>query len=277
MKTSTITMRAILCALLASAGTAYGNFSDLWWDPAKPGRAISIEDQGSAQFALIFDYAPDGRATWLVAPAVGWNFGLQGDVYRAWGRPIGAPVTSTDVFMLERVGEIFIDFRVENTLEQAWYSVDGRTVNQVMKRFVFGKPPTCDFDDLLPVVSFQGLWWNSSEPGWAIHISEQATQDGSTIFALLATYAQDGQAAWLVASDLKQGVDGSYSGRLHRTRAATPGPLSQAQFEIEEVGNMRLAFQTGAVGELTYTADGASVSRPIERYRFGRDPGFCRR
>ena len=280
------TARWTLCAAVVSSGAAYGQVSDLWWNPAKPGRAISVEDQFDMRFAIIFDYTPEGRPTWLVAPAIrpgGYESADTGDLYRTTGS--GPASTTPGIATVTRVGSIGFDFDWEPDFTSVRYSVDGSETGTWLTRFVYGKPSSCELDWIPPFerTSFQGLWWNPAEPGWAIHVSDQWTpQRGNTLFALLATYAANGESTWLMSllEEFDNPVWAEYdarwfAGSLHRTHASAAGVAAQETIEVAEVGRFELSFWTGTSGELKYWVDGALVAKTIQRYSFGIERRIC--
>ncbi|QJR14294.1 trypsin-like serine peptidase [Usitatibacter palustris] len=116
--------------------------------------------------------------------------------------------------------------------------------------------------------NYSDLWWNANESGWGINLSHQ----GTVIFATLYTYDTDGTPMWLVMSNGDRQADGSFTGILYRVTGpafnASPwGPINAVQ-----VGTMRLRFDNADLGTLTYTVNGASVSKQINRYSFGTAP-----
>ncbi len=61
--------------------------------------------------------------------------------------------------------------------------------------------------------------------------------------------------------------DGSYRGTLYRTSgpAFNASPFTPITEPLTTVGTMRLAFSDGEHGTLTYTVDGAPVTKAITR------------
>ena len=111
-----------------------------------------------------------------------------------------------------------------------------------------------------------GLWWNPSESGWGISI----TQHGSIIFAAWYTYDGSGKSAWYVASSCPL-VGNACLGELYRVtggRALTV-PWEGAGVNVEKVGSISLAFTDNNTGALKFTINGASGSKSISRQVFG--------
>lgn len=107
---------------------------------------------------------------------------------------------------------------------------------------------------------YTDLWWNPSESGWGINLIQQY----ETIFATLFVYGTDNSARWYVASNLS-GSQSSFSGTLYQTTGPafsapwTGGPPPTA------VGSMSISFSGTNAGTLTYTVNGVTVSKAIER------------
>ncbi len=116
--------------------------------------------------------------------------------------------------------------------------------------------------------NYTDLWWNPSESGWGINLNHQT----NTVFATLFTYAADGRALWLVASELARQPDGSFTGALYRTT----GPVFNAQpwtpVNVTQVGTMTLTFTGIDSGTLAYSFNGTNVTKQITRQRFGPAP-----
>jgi hypothetical protein len=150
------------------------------------------------------------------------------------------------------------------------YTVNGIQVSKVITRISFSTPTVCAWDrgDRSFSFNFQDLWWNAAESGWGINITHQ----GDTLFATLFTYDAQGQPMWLVMSNGSMTTADHYGGALFRTTGPafnavpfTPiGPANNIS-----VGRMSFSFTTGNQGLLSYTVNGASVSKSIERLTFG--------
>ena len=119
-----------------------------------------------------------------------------------------------------------------------------------------------------------GLWWNPSESGWGIGVSQQ----GDTVFATLFTYDSAGMPVWLVMPAGTRHTADEFSGDLYRTtgpafnaRPFTPiGPAN-----VTRVGSMRLAFTSPGRGVLEYDFGGARVFKSIEKQVFGPRLATC--
>jgi hypothetical protein len=111
------------------------------------------------------------------------------------------------------------------------------------------------------------LWWNPDESGWGVNVIQQA----DTVFATFFVYGADGKAHWFVASDLKaQGAASASGVTFQGDLFETNGPYFGVSFNPvavarRRVGTVSLQFALPSRGIVTYTVDGASVTKSIER------------
>ncbi|HET6318123.1 MAG TPA: hypothetical protein VFG86_16840, partial [Chloroflexota bacterium] len=192
-----------------------------------------------------------------------------GALYRVVGAAFNAAWMQP---VVTQVGTLTLTFASATQATLA-YSVNGVSVTKAITRQVFVSTPTCVFTagSRTTASNYQDLWWNPAESGWGINLTHQ----GNIIFATLFTYGADNRDLWLVASNLARQGDGSFSGALYRTTgpAFNASPWSSAV--ATEVGTMRLAFANGVSGTLTYTFNGVTVTKPIQRQVFGTQPTLC--
>jgi hypothetical protein len=142
-------------------------------------------------------------------------------------------------------------------------------VTKSISRVSFATAPTCTWSafDRSGAKNYQALWWNHSESGWGVNITHQS----NTLFATLFTYDAAGQPMWLVMSNGSMTTTGNYSGPLYRTTGpafnAVPfTPIGPSNYT--QVGTMSFAFTGGNAGTMTYTVNGVSVTKQIERLVF---------
>jgi hypothetical protein len=107
---------------------------------------------------------------------------------------------------------------------------------------------------------YTDLWWNPNENGWGVNLIQQY----GTIFATLFVYGTDNSARWYVASQL-EGSPNSFSGTLYQTTGpAFSAPWTGGQ-PPTAVGSMSISFSGSNSGTLTYTVNGVTVSKTIQR------------
>jgi hypothetical protein len=81
---------------------------------------------------------------------------------------------------------------------------------------------------------------------------------------------------WLVAIMNKQ-TDGSFSGDLLRTTGPSFDTVPWTPLAVTNTtaGTMHVAFSDGVTGTLTYSVDGTSVTKAIQREVFGTTQSVC--
>ena len=79
-------------------------------------------------------------------------------------------------------------------------------------------------------------------------------------------YGPDNTPRWYVASDLESTDGTSFTGTLYRTTGSYFGTgWVTTQATATPVGSMSIAFNTPATATLTYTADGVTVTKSVQR------------
>jgi hypothetical protein len=254
--------------------------TSLWWNPNESGWGLNLNQQGSTMFGTLFTYDAARAPMWLVMSggllqADGVTF--TGDLYRTTGPAFNAnPFTPIGAANVTRVGTMSVSFSQANAGTLS-YSVNGVSVTKNIQRQVYGSRSA----NCLPTAAsrgasthYQDLWWNAGESGWGINVTHQ----DNTLFATLFTYDPGGRDLWLVMSAGARQADGSYLGDLYRTRGSAfntqPFPPIGAG-DVTSVGNMRLRFTNGDSGTLTYTYNGATVTKQITRQVFSSPTSAC--
>jgi len=116
--------------------------------------------------------------------------------------------------------------------------------------------------------NYTALWWNAAESGWGVNVNHQ----GSTIFATLFTYDDDGTPMWLVLSSGTRQADGSFSGDLVRTTGPVFNASPWTAVSTTTVGTMRFTFHTAQSATLVYSVNGVTVTKSITRQEFSTMP-----
>lgn len=138
-----------------------------------------------------------------------------------------------------------------------------------MPSFALAQFGPYDPDPVFPV--FTGLWWNPSESGWGLNTTHQ----GEILFATLFTYAPDGRPMWLVASRLDATSETRFTGVLYRTTGPPFHRLPWSDIGVTEVGTMTLSYFGADDALLTYTVDGVTVQKAVERQAFAAPIPLC--
>lgn len=111
---------------------------------------------------------------------------------------------------------------------------------------------------------FTDLWYNAAQPGWGVNLIQQ----GNTIFATLFVYGTDQTARWFVASSLVGTSTTRFEGRLYRTTGTAFANPTFTGGPAVDVGSMTFNFNTPTTGTLTYSVDGVTVTKSVERQTF---------
>lgn len=241
------------------------NYTDLWWNASESGWGINLNHQGNVIFATLFTYDASGQPMWLVMSdgerAADGSYG--GTLYRATGPAFDAQPFSGAT--LAAVGTMRLVF-TSATAGTLTYTFNGTTVTKSITRQVFGVPPTCGWSafDRSFAGNAQDLWWNPTESGWGVNL----TQQGDILFATLFTYARNGQGLWLAMTNGRRAADGSFSGTLYRGSGPRFDAAPWTGVTLAPVGSMTFEFTDGNNGTMTYTVDGTQVVKKIERQVF---------
>ena len=252
----------------------------LWWNPAESGWGLNLNHQGNLLFGTLFTYDSNRAPLWLVMSAGAMQadgLTFTGDLYRTTGPAFNAvPFTPIGAANLSKVGTMTVAFS-ETNVATLTYTVNGVEVKKSIQRQVYGtRAAHCMPTTAARATStnYQDLWWNPAESGWGINITHQ----DSTLFATLFTYDASGRDLWLVMSGGVRQPDGSYLGDLFRTA----GPAFNARpftpigaGDLTWVGTMRVRFSDGENATLTYTYNGAPVTKAITRQVFSNPVSAC--
>jgi cyclophilin family peptidyl-prolyl cis-trans isomerase len=108
--------------------------------------------------------------------------------------------------------------------------------------------------------SYQGLWWNASEDGWGMSL----TQHGNLLFAAIYTYDDNKNPVWYVIPNCPLAVS-SCAGDAYKVTGATPPtlPWNGNSKLVEKVGSGSLSFTSTTAGTFSFTLNGVSSSKAI--------------
>ena len=267
----------------AAGASAPGmNAQGLWW--ASPGGSesgwgLNIAHQGNTLFATWFTYDANGDPLWLVMPN-GVRIGTDlyvGDLYRTAGPVLGSTFEASKVVSAV-VGSASISMtNADNGVLTA--TVYGARVSKPITRQVFASPvPTCVAGGPAGAQpNYQDIWWAAPagvESGWGVYVTHQ----GDNLFVTWFTYGPDGQALWLVSSNVTRTGSGTYSGTLYRTSGPpfNAVPWDPSRVSVMPVGNVTFNFTDSAKGTFSYTAMGVTGSKAIIRQVFSAPATVCR-
>lgn len=118
---------------------------------------------------------------------------------------------------------------------------------------------------------FQGLWWNPSESGWGVSV----TQHGSVAFNALYSYDTAGQPVWYVMSDCAFSGN-QCTGSIYKVIGGAPptGPWNGNNLSVAPAGSGTMSFAADAnSASFAFTINGVSGSKSLSRQLFGSGAG----
>jgi hypothetical protein len=159
-------------AFLTASANAPGALSGLWWNPVELGWGIDFTQRRNVIFAAWYTYDASGNPKWYVAsncamPGAGVTSGTcSGALYEVNG-PNFFGGRSIPRGECGRGGTLSVNFTNASSASMT-YTVGSqtRTVNIARQVFASGATPGVDYTD---------LWWNPSESGWGMAITQQAS------------------------------------------------------------------------------------------------------
>lgn len=107
------------------------------------------------------------------------------------------------------------------------------------------------------------LWWNPAEGGWGMQTAHQA----DSLFITFYVFGVDGKPTWFTALATATAPGGStFTGTL----VTTVGPYYGGPFAPPAVnrsaGTVTFQASSPTRGTVTYTVDGVTVTKPVERF-----------
>jgi hypothetical protein len=111
---------------------------------------------------------------------------------------------------------------------------------------------------------YTDLWYIPAESGWGVNVIQQ----GNKLFATLFVYGTDQTARWYVASDLTGSSNTAFSGALYQTSGPYFGVGWTVGGPAVQVGTMTFNFNTPTTASLTYSVNGVTVNKAVQRQSF---------
>ena len=235
------------------------DYTDMWWaGAAENGWGISINQHGSIQFNVIFAYDSAGKSLWYVMPNGSFNAAgnvVTGALYLPTSSPFSAYDASKFVVGAP-VGSATITYSGNSTATLA-YTINGVSATKSIQRQLFAPETT------LANLRTNDIWWaTAAEDGWGINIAQQ----GRVLFPVWYTYDAAGKATFFTAQN------GSWRGTVwsgtvlsHTSSAWLGVPYVASAFTATTVGTMSLDFRDASNATMTYTVNGVTQSKRIER------------
>ena len=118
-----------------------------------------------------------------------------------------------------------------------------------------------------PTTDFSDLWFNPNEEGWGVNLIQQ----NEILFITMFVYGPTGQPTWYVgpATSYTGSTGGvlSFTGPLYTTTGPYfgAGTFNESQVTPRQVGAVSFAAGQIGSGAISYTVDGVSVTKSIQR------------
>ena len=246
----------------ATAAANAGPLSGLWWNAGESGWGVDFTHRRNVIFAAWYTYDAGGNPKWYVAsnctmPASGTTSGTcNGALYEVNGPTFFGGAFNPTAVNVVTAGSLSVNFASASNASLT-YTVGSqtRTVNVTRQIFATGTTFGVDYTD---------LWWNPSESGWGIAITQQA----NLMFLAWYVYDSSGKPVWYVASNCAVSGSGC-TGTLYRTIGPAFGPsFDSTKIQVFPVGTATLSFTDANNGTLSYTVDGVSGTKTITRQVF---------
>jgi hypothetical protein len=118
-----------------------------------------------------------------------------------------------------------------------------------------------------PGIDFSDLWWNPAEPGWGMTLTQRPN---ARTVGTLYVYDADRKGVWLLMTDAQWIDPLELRGTLLRATADgfPPSGFASASLDTRAVGTFSIRFADRQRGTLSFTVDGASYLKPVERTGF---------
>ncbi len=115
-----------------------------------------------------------------------------------------------------------------------------------------------------PAADFTDLWWNPSESGWGLVVTQHAS---GVAVVTWYTYDSVGRATWyLVACRF---LVNTCSGAMYEQSGPPFGPTFNPNLVVRrEVGTMTLTFSSSSAGTMSYTLNGVPGAKAITRFAY---------
>jgi alpha-tubulin suppressor-like RCC1 family protein len=247
------------CMISGSASAKVSPLTGLWWNPNESGWGISLTQQASTIFVAWYTYDQAGKPSWFVMSncAMAGN-SCSGDIYAvSGGTSLGVPWNGAGK-LVNKTGVGTITFS-DNDNAVFNFTINGANGSKTITRQVFGT------GSAQPTIDYSALWWNPSESGWGLAL----TQQYGMIFATIYTYDANGNPIWYVASSCPLSGAGC-SGDLYQVNGGSAPAVAWngANKLVTKVGSASFTFSDGSNGTMTYTVNGVAGSRAITRQLF---------
>ena len=247
---------------LRTTATGPTDFTDMWWaGVGENGWGMSVTQHGPIQFNVIFAYDNLGKPLWYVMTRGEFNAAgnvVSGQLFLAKSSPFSAYNKASFVIGAP-VGSATITYSGNSAATLA-YTINGVSGTKSIQRQLFAPATTG------PNLLVNDIWWaTAAEDGWGMNIAQQ----GRVLFPVWYTYNAAGTATFFTVQN------GSWNGTVwsgtvytHASSAWLGVPYTASLFTSTVVGTMSLDFSDASNATMTYTVNGITQVKRIERQPF---------
>ena len=245
--------------VLASAAIAVPNsYQGLWWNANQSGWGMSLTQHGNIIFAAIYTYDAGRQAAWFVIPNCPLiNSTCAGDIYRVTGGTSPLVTWNGAAKDVVKVGSGTLNF-ASTTAGSFDFTLNGVTASKAitLQPLATGTTP--------PAVDYTDLWWNESESGWGVSL----TQQFGIVFAAWYTYDNTGKPVWYVVPNCPV-VGSGCTGELFQVTGGAPITATWTGTNpAVSAGSVTFTFTSATAGTMRYTLAGTTLTRAIVRQSY---------
>lgn len=249
-----------------------------WWNPNESGWGVFTLDQGNVLAAGWFTFDTDGEPVWFLLP----NATAQADgsfaspILRYTGTPL-AQITGAANDAPSAIGTGKLRF-LGRDLMNFEFVIGGVAQTKQLVRFAFGDRDLACMPSpqasRAGATNYSDLWYSPTSPGWGVHMSHV----DNSLFATWYTYDTDREATYMLAPTTRQSGN-TFTGTVFDFPNGTPYPQINGTIAsggaASSVGTATLSFSNGENATFSYTVNGVSQSKALQRLVVGSVPGIC--
>jgi YVTN family beta-propeller protein len=234
----------------------------LWWNEAESGWGMSITQHRNVRdmiFVAIYTYDQAGQPVWYTMPSCPVAAsGCAGEIYKVSGGTSPAVPWNGAAKVVSPVGNGTLTFSDANngTFD---FTIEGLHGNKRIMRQLFGPVTTA------PAIDYTDLWWNKNESGWGVALTHQYGK----IFATWFSYDAAGKPMWYTASDCAVTGNGC-TGDLYQVKGGSSltAVWNGSGIVPTKVGSVTITFSDASNGSMSYSINGVTTTRSINRQEF---------
>jgi hypothetical protein len=226
----------------------------LWWNESESGWGVTLTQQFGVIFATIFTYGSDGSPRWFVASNCRISMNqCSGALYEVADGSALHETWDGQRKSTRSVGSVSISFQDHDNGVMS-LSIDNLPAEIRITRQVFSK--------LSPDASMTALWWNQSESGWGVTLTQQT----DVVFVTIFTYDINGRPVWYVASNCLVFGSGC-EGALYEVTggSAITEAWDDTNKLVKQVGDISFMYHPDDTGTMSFEINGMSGVKELTK------------